>query len=282
MMTYREAIAYGISELKKAGIDSPTDARMLLCHTTGKDELYAAVHSAEPLGADAEERYKSYIARRAAKEPAAYITGHREFMGLDFAVNPLVLIPRPETEFIVEYLIDNFCDSDVSIVDICTGSGAIAVSAAYYIKNCRVLGVDISSGALEVAALNAKRLGVADRVRFAETDALSLSDFGEKFDIIVSNPPYIPDKVVDTLDADVKDYEPRIALCGGDDGLRFYRAITAAAPNMLTHSGLIMFEVGFDQADAVAEIMKKDFRNIGCIKDLSGIKRIVYGLGENK
>ena len=145
-----------------------------------------------------------------------------------------------------------------------------------------MLGVDISSGALEVAALNAKRLGVADRVRFAETDALSLSDFGEKFDIIVSNPPYIPDKVVDTLDADVKDYEPRIALCGGDDGLRFYRAITAAASNMLTHSGLIMFEVGFDQADAVAEIMKKDFRNIGCIKDLSGIKRIVYGLGENK
>ncbi len=281
-MTYREAIVYGTAELKKVGIDSPTDARMLLCRATGKDELYAAVHSAEPLGADAEERYKSYIARRAAREPAAYITGHREFMGLDFEVSPSVLIPRPETEFIVEYLIDNYGDRDVSIVDICTGSGAIAVSAAYYMKNCRVLGADISGGALEVAARNAERLGVADRVRFTAADALALTDFGERFDIIVSNPPYIPDEVVDTLETDVRDYEPHLALCGGGDGLKFYRAITAAAPKMLNPGGLIMFEVGFDQADAVAELMKKDFCSIGYIRDLSGIKRIVYGLGENK
>lgn len=281
-MTYREAIVYGTAELKKVGIDSPTDARMLLCRATGKDELYAAVHSAEPLGADAEEKYREYVARRAAREPAAYITGHREFMGLDFEVSPSVLIPRPETEFIVEYLIDNYGDREVNIMDLCTGSGAIAVSAAYYMKNCRVLGADISGGALEVAARNAERLGVADRVRFTAADALALTDFGERFDIIVSNPPYIPDEVVDTLETDVKDYEPHLALCGGGDGLKFYRAITAAAPKMLNPGGLIMFEVGFDQADAVAELMKKDFCSIGYIRDLSGIKRIVYGLGENK
>ena len=281
-MTYRGAIAYGISELRKAGIESPTDARLLLCHATGRDELYAAVHSAEQIGGDAEEKYREYIARRAAREPAAYITGHREFMGLDFEVSPSVLIPRPETEFIVEHLIDNYGDREVNIMDLCTGSGAIAVSAAYYMKNCRVLGADISDGALEVAARNAERLGVADRARFTAADALALTDFGERFDIIVSNPPYIPDEVVDTLETDVKDYEPHLALCGGGDGLKFYRAITAAAPKMLNPGGLIMFEVGFDQADAVAELMKKDFCSIGYIRDLSGIKRIVYGLGENK
>ncbi len=281
VMTYREAITYGIAELKKAGIESSTDARMLLCHATGHDELYAAVYSAEPIGSEAEEKYREYIARRAAHEPAAYITGHREFMGLDFDVSPSVLIPRPETELIAEYLIDNYGGRDVSIIDICTGSGAIAVSAAYYMRNCRVLGVDISGGALETAVHNAQNLGVADRVKFTAADALALPDFGERFDIIVSNPPYIPDEVVDTLETDVKDYEPHLALCGGD-GLKFYRAITAAAPKMLNRGGLIMFEVGFDQAEAVAELMKKDFCSIGFIRDLSGIKRIVYGLGENK
>lgn len=276
-MTYREAITFGIAELKKAGITSPTDAKMLLCRAAGCDELYAAVHSAEPLGADAEKTYREYILRRAAREPAAYITGSREFMGLDFEVSPSVLIPRPETELIAEYLIENYADREADIIDICTGSGAIAVSAAYYMKKCRVLGVDISADALAVAGHNAEKHGVAQRVGFVQADALAMPDFGRRFDIAVSNPPYIPDDEVLRLEADVKDYEPHLALCGGDDGLNFYRSITAAAKNFLNGGALLVFEVGFDQADAVAELMKNDFENIGFINDLSGIKRVVYG-----
>lgn len=274
--TYRDALVWGNGFLRENGIEQGSDARVLLCYASGMDNLRLTVCANEQIDELIYGKYHEYILRRALKEPVSYITGKREFMGIDFRVKPGVLIPRPETEHLVEFCIDNL-NEDAKIIDLCTGSGAIAVSLAKYLDKSSVTAVDISDIAVELAAFNAKENLVSDRVRVVKANALEEWDFGMKFDAVVSNPPYIPDETVLTLDTDVKDFEPHLALCGGSDGLDFYRAITKNSVHMLCKGGLLVYEVGFDQAEQVARIMSESFENIGFVKDLAGIKRVVYG-----
>lgn len=277
VMTYRNALSEGNKILRESGIAEGTDARVLLCHVSGLDTLRLTVCGSEPIPGDVYERYMKCISRRALREPVSYITGVREFMGLDFAVEPGILIPRPETEHTVEYVIDLLKGKSAHILDLCTGSGAIAVSLAKYLPSCRVTAVDISDTAIAVSGKNAMSNGVADRVDIFKADVLEKPDFGMDFDAVVSNPPYIPDETVKTLDTDVRDFEPHLALCGGEDGLVFYRAITELAPTLLSNGGSLVYEVGHDQAEQVAELMKDNFESIGFIRDLAGINRVVHG-----
>ncbi|MBQ7900388.1 MAG: peptide chain release factor N(5)-glutamine methyltransferase [Clostridia bacterium] len=268
--TVRQALTFGAEALGDV-----TDARVLLCHATGLDSLQLAVHSNEPIDADAFEMYKSYVTRRQNHEPVAYITGVREFMSLDFHVEPGVLIPRPETEHTVEYVMDICNGKQTKILDICTGSGAIAVSLAHYLPYAAVTAIDISETAVRVARQNAAKHNVADRVNVVCADALQQYTFDGGFDVIASNPPYIPDSVVPGLDADVAEFEPHLALCGGEDGLLFYRAIAKNAPAVLNPGGRLVFEVGHDQAEAVRDILSEDYCDIEFIRDLAGINRVV-------
>ncbi len=277
VMDIRSALSFGTKLLKENGIDSFLDARVLLCHVLNKDELYLVVHAKDELLPEQESLYKELLERRSKKEPVSYITGHKEFMGLDFSVKSGVLIPRPETEHIVEYIIENYKDKTIDVLDICTGSGAIGVSVAHFLEKSCVTCVDISPVALETAKLNAQRLGAEDRVTVEEKDALEKMEFNKKFDIVISNPPYIPDDVVLTLSDDVKNYEPHLALSGGEDGLVFYRAITKNAPSYLKKDGLLIYETGHDMGQKVKDIMQHNFKDIKFIKDLALYDRVVYG-----
>ncbi len=268
--TLRDALTEGIQLL-----GDTTDATVLLCHAAGIDRLQLAVHSGEQIENHIYDLYMEYIIRRKKCEPVAYITGIKEFMGLDFEVRPGVLIPRPDTEHTVEYIM-NVCDGkSAKILDICTGSGAIAVSLAHYLPMAELTAIDISDTALQVASANASRNNVSDRVRVVRADALERYDFDTAFDVVVSNPPYIPDSVVPTLDADVADYEPHLALCGGDDGLNFYRAIAVNALEVLPGGGRLVFEVGHDQAEAVRDLLSEHYRDIEFVRDYAGINRVV-------
>ena len=216
------------------------------------------------------------IERRTKHEPTAYLVGHREFMDLDLIVNEDVLIPRPETEVLVETVIDRFNDSTgvVRIADIGTGSGAISISLAKSLSSASVDAVDISDKALTVARLNAGRYNLLGRITFNLGDLLDPLN-GKKFNAIVSNPPYIPSKVIDTLQAEVREYEPSIALDGGADGLDFYRRLMEESPKLLVEGGFLAVEIGFDQAEAVTNLARGHFREVKVIKDLSQNDRVV-------
>lgn len=211
------------------------------------------------------------IQRILSGEPLQYVTGETEFMSLPFLVNPNVLIPRSDTETLVEYIIDNAIDNP-DILEIGTGSGCIAVSLASYIKKSRVTAMDISSAALETAKKNAELNSVS--VNFIKHDIMT--DFDGRFDIIVSNPPYIETSVIPTLDKNVRDFEPHIALDGGSDGLDFYRRIVKTAPQHLNSGGMLCFEVGHTQANEVSRLMKECFET-EIIKDLCKVNRVVAG-----
>ena len=212
--------------------------------------------------------------------PIAYIVENREFMGLDFYVKEGVLIPRPDTETLVEELID-ICKAkeNLHILDIGTGSGAITISLAKYLPTSMVKSLDISDIPLEVGKQNAITNGVSERIEFIKSDLFnSIENTDMKFDVIVSNPPYIPKCDIDTLHTQVKDYEPYNALEGGEDGLDFYRKITAQSKKYIKENGILAYEVGHDQAKDVAEIMVNNgYTNIYTKKDLQGIDRVVIG-----
>lgn len=212
-------------------------------------------------------------------EPVEYIIGHKEFMSLNFKVDRNTLIPRADTEILVEELIKLYNGKSPNFFEIGTGSGCIAVSLAYYLPNARIFACDISDKALEIAKLNAKNNNVDDRITFFQCDILSDSlNLPILPDCIVSNPPYIETSVIDTLSDKVKNFEPYIALNGGEDGLRFYRKITNCFP--LSQKGVLAFEIGYNQGNAVVDIMKSSFKNIKIIKDLGGNDRVVLGTKE--
>ena len=214
--------------------------------------------------------------RRVNGEPLQYILGECEFMSLPFYVERGVLIPRADTETLVETVIEA-AKRNAKILDICCGSGCIGISLAHYIKDAHVTLLDISDKAIEVTEKNIKLNGVSDRAAVKKLDILTdIPD--KKFDIIVSNPPYIETAVIDKLQTEVKDFEPRLALDGGGDGLMFYRRITGIAPKMLNENGILAFEIGFDQGEAVKELMKNNFKEIKIIKDLAGNDRVVIGI----
>lgn len=213
--------------------------------------------------------------RRKNGEPLQYILGSCEFMSLEFHVGKGVLIPRPDTETLVEEVIKNAPQSP-EILDICCGSGCIGISLAHFIADARVDMLDISEKAVAASEINIRKNSVTDRVTVKKTDIFTARP-KKKYDIIVSNPPYIETAMIDTLQTEVKDYEPREALDGGADGLMFYRRITDIAPHMLNENGLLAFEIGYNQGEAVKEIMKNKFADIRVVKDLAGNDRVVTG-----
>lgn len=261
-----------------AKIDTPgLDAEVLLAEVLHADRLSLYVHPEKILTDEEISRFENFVERRAKKIPVAYITGKKEFFGMNFFVTPEVLIPRPDTEILVQFVINalkNF-SGGVKIADIGTGSGAICISILKNLPNATAATVDISPGAIEVAKRNAENLQVADRINFFPGNMFEPLS-GKKFDCIVSNPPYIPTDEIKNLQPEVKT-EPKIALDGGADGLNFYRQLVKVAPDFLLPNGFFVFEIGIGQAEEVKKIIRRDekFCEIKILKDLSGIDRVV-------
>ncbi|MBO5551257.1 MAG: peptide chain release factor N(5)-glutamine methyltransferase [Lachnospiraceae bacterium] len=281
-MTYNDLIEEGVSCLKEAGIDdAKTDAAILLEHLTGMDRKGMLMHGFEtPVPDGLKDKYRELLIRRSSREPVQYITGMADFMGLRFQVNENVLIPRFDTEFLVEELMRDVGDG-ASVLDMCTGSGCILLSLMSYKNGIRGAGADISKAALEVAAENERTVFKESAGRQIPVDWI-LSDMFEgitgKYDYIVSNPPYIQSEVIDTLMSEVKDHEPRIALDGDSDGLRYYRIIAGEAGKHLNRYGKIYLETGYDEAAAVGSLLKSSgFTGVTVKKDYSGNDRVVMG-----
>lgn len=274
-MTIQENLKIGIQDLKEKEIKEPMlKARLLLAYILGVEKEYLIIHSNDVLEEKKEKEYKSGIQKLIEGYPLQYITNHQEFMKLDFYVNENVLIPRADTEITVEEVI-SYCKEkeNLKILDLCTGSGAIAVSLGKYINNCEVTAVDISDKALNIAKKNALNNNVKN-IKFVLSDLFE--NIEEKFDIIVSNPPYIKKEVILTLDEEVKK-EPILALDGGIDGLDFYRRIIEEAPKYLKEDGAIFLEIGYDQKDDVINIIKQtnQYKDISYKKDLAGNDRMI-------
>lgn len=267
------------------GVENPRlDAEVLLCAVLQCERIKLYMDFERPLTGAELSQYKNYVARRGQHEPLAYILGEKEFMRNSFKVTPATLVPRPETELLVESLIKAAqglkADGDVKILDIGTGSGAIIVSLLDYLPNAKGVGVDISVDALIVAEENSRRIGVRERAGFMQSDLFSRIPADKKFDIIVSNPPYIPAADIAGLAKDVQK-EPRGALDGGADGLDFYRRIISEAMDHMTDEGILAFEVGINQAQVVAELCRKaGFKATAIRKDYADIERMVFAVKE--
>lgn len=276
--TYQALLHEGAEALLNYSDTPRLDCEVLLAHLLGKERVWLAVHLKEETDKNTEEAYRALIERRKSGEPVAYIIGSREFMGLNFSVGEGVLIPRPDTETLVEAVMEMPLPENVRIIDLCTGSGAIAISLAHYIKGSEVLAVDFSDICVKTARKNAETNGVAERTQVIKADIMTDFFDGDKFDVLVSNPPYIKTEVLDSLMTDVRDFEPTSALDGGDDGLIFYRRIAGLLPALLKKGGFLALEVGHDQAEDVAKILAA----AGCTEidfhtDLTGIRRVVVG-----
>lgn len=267
------------------GVENPRlDAEVLLCAVLQCERIKLYMDFERPLTGAELSQYKNYVARRGQHEPLAYILGEKEFMRNSFKVTSATLVPRPETELLVESLIKAAqglkADGDVKILDIGTGSGAIIVSLLDYLPNAKGVGVDISVDALIVAEENSRRIGVRERAGFMQSDLFSRIPADKKFDIIVSNPPYIPAADIAGLAKDVQK-EPRGALDGGADGLDFYRRIISEAMDHMTDEGILAFEVGINQAQVVAELCRKaGFKATAIRKDYADIERMVFAVKE--
>ncbi|HHU92091.1 MAG TPA: peptide chain release factor N(5)-glutamine methyltransferase [Halanaerobiaceae bacterium] len=280
-MNVKELLATTTDYFKKYGLKEPRlDAEVLLAHVLKKERIQLYVDFDQPLKADELNEYRQLVYKRARQYPVAYLLGKKEFMSLDFTVNEDVLIPRPETEELVEKLIE-YCQSRnltaPNIADIGTGSGAIAVSLAYYIKEARVLAIDISPGALKVARENISKYGLEERVKALEGDLLIplLWMNKDNVDIVVSNPPYIDHEGMVELAGEVR-REPEIALNGGIDGLDYYRRLIPQALKVLKDDGLLALEIGYDQAAAVRELFDANWTKVEVKKDYSGHDRMVF------
>ena len=278
-MTIKEIIIRYSKELEEMSPTPRLDVETLLQKVLDVDRLYILLNLEKSLSEDEEKLFNKFINERLNNKPIAYIVGNREFMGLDFYVQEGVLIPRPDTEVLVEEVIELGNNKiPINILDIGTGSGAITVSLAKYLDNAKITSVDISDIALEIGKKNAESNNVNDKITFIKSDLFTNIDNNMRFDIIVSNPPYIKREVIETLDKQVKDFEPYNALEGGIDGLDFYRAITTQAKKYLKKGGILAYEVGHDQSEEVSKLMEADgYTNIYTRKDLQQIDRVVIG-----
>lgn len=259
------------SELASASITDSAEAEWLVALTLKikRSEVYSLCE--RELTGKEQEELEANLAKRKQHIPLAYIVGNAEFYGLNFVVNESVLIPRPETEEVVEFALKHI-NKISKVLDIGTGSGAIAVTVAKK-TNAQVTAVDISEKALKVAIQNAKNNHV--KVEFLQSDVFSALD-KRKFDVIISNPPYISEGEYQTLMPEVKDYEPKIALVAEDDGLKIYKQIINDAPKYLEKDGVIVFEIGYNQGEKIKNLLEKDFKEIKVIKDLQGNDRIAF------
>lgn len=280
-MTAREWLRYAQKKLESEGIaDADSDAFILLSHVTGMSRMAYSLERNRELGSDETERLEEALQRRSAHIPVQQITGEAWFMGYPFRVNEHVLIPRMDTETLVETVLERLPsvpegkDGTRKVLDLCTGSGCILLSLLKEAPMLSGTGADVSLPALKVARANGEKLGI--QARFVQSDLWE--NIEGEFEIIVSNPPYIARQVIPTLDAEVKDHEPVLALDGGEDGLDFYRRIIAKAYLHLAPAGLLAFEIGYDQGGALTALFQKaGYRNTEILKDLSGLDRVALG-----
>ena len=278
-MTYRECYEQGCRTLQAAGIEEAAlDARLLLEVVCGTDRNDLLVHGEQPVAPEAEEKYLNWIRQRAEHIPLQQLTGEQGFMGLTFSVNEHVLIPRQDTEILVEEVLKELHDG-MRVLDMCTGSGCILLSLLHYSNDCEGLGVDLSAEALEVAGRNVLKVLTPEKAEHAHFLQSDLFEKVEgKFEIIVSNPPYIASAEVEKLMPEVRDHEPRMALDGTEDGLYFYRRIIKEAGKHLVSSGMLFFEIGYDQGQAVSELMRTEgYCDVQVVQDYAGLDRVVFG-----
>jgi release factor glutamine methyltransferase len=308
----RTALKRGIAELRDANVPSYTlAAELLLLHVLGRDRAWLYAHPEEVIPGLEAHRFLSLILRRADGEPTQYITGTQEFWGLEFEVTPDVLIPRPETEHVIEVALDRLAVREIRagrkqtltgdglhIIDVGTGSGCIAVALAKELPGARFLATDISGAALAVARRNAARYAFTDRIQFVECNLLDGAAFSDaatllvgaqraappqgnatharQFDLIVSNPPYIGRQEKENLMREVRDHEPELALYGGEEGYELYAELIAQAARTLTRGGLLVLELGHNSLHAVQPLLDlPHWTNVGVTKDLAGIERVI-------
>jgi len=295
-MDIRAALKEGMARLRAAEVPSHTlAAELLLMHSLGRDRTWLYTNSEAKLEPSLAEKYFGLIARRASGEPTQYLTGKQEFWGLEFEVTPAVLIPRPETEHIVEVALERLGERGIKIdirtgqpnpalrvADAGTGSGCLAVALAYELPHAEIFATDISAAALEVARHNADRHGVSDRIHFVECDLLDFSaspliPHPSSFDLIVSNPPYVARNEAATLQREVREHEPHAALFGGPTGTEIYGRLIEQAGALLREGGTVVLELGYNAADEVREIIRaqRGWVNVSITNDLAGIPRVL-------
>lgn len=296
--TINECLSVGEKILIKREYNNPKlESRLLLEHILDCDRLYLMMNGNLEISDEKYREYENLLEDRSTGRPIQYILGHQEFMGLDFKLNDYVLVPRPDTEILVEYVLDwikvyKLPQKDkIRILDIGTGSGAIILSLAYYVKemglNVEAWSVDVNDRAIDIARENALNFEIEDCVNIVKSDVFEgLKEFrasledenGKIFDIIVSNPPYIPSEVIEGLQKEVRSFEPQNALDGGVDGLDFYRRITRESTEWIKCGGLLAYEIGHDQGLSVSELLKNNFENIEIKKDYGDRDRVVAGV----
>ena len=277
-LSIAQAVLEATQILREAGVpEDRREAGSLLAHALDCDRGFMITHADEVLSEQATGSFREYVERRAAGEPLQYITGHQAFFNLDFEVTSNVLIPRPETELLVEIALDLLPTADQFFVcDVGTGSGCIAISILHERPSARALGIDISPLALPVAQRNAARHGVADRFRLVASDCFSALNISRSFSMIVSNPPYVAEAALPGLQREVREHEPRTALLAGTDGLSVIRRLLEQAPSYLVKHGYLLFEIGFDQHERVERLIDTRLWEVLDIhKDLQGIPRTV-------
>lgn len=281
-MTILETLNWVTDYLKEHQIENPRlNAELLLARSMhlSREELYIRLH--DQVMEEEIKTLEGLIRRRASGEPLQYILGHQEFWSIDLKVDPRVLIPRPETEHLVEealsILVKISSKKIPSVLELGTGSGAIAISLAKEVKNIFFVATDLSVDALMVAKENAKQAGVSDKIGFVKGDLFNPFHPGETFDLILSNPPYLSDSEINYLAREIKDHEPLIALDGGKDGLKFYRKLISQVRSYLKKEGWFLLEVGNNQGSSVSELIETEggFQRPERVKDLSGIERVV-------
>lgn len=274
-MVIQELIKKTAQTLADSGRDNALfDAHQIIRHVFSYSPIQLVLNHNQD-ASRYEEKVAELTKRRASGEPLQYILGTQEFMSLEFFTDKNVLIPRQDTETLVECVLEN-AKNCINLLDIGTGTGCIPLSVAYYNKKARVRGLDINESAITLANRNAEKLHLKDRAVFEKLDILTQIPNG-KYDVVTSNPPYIETHVIPTLQEEVRDYEPHLALDGGSDGLVFYRRICDIAPQILTSGGLLIFEIGYDQGESVSKLMEESFEEIQVIRDLAGCNRVVMG-----
>lgn len=269
--------------LRVAGVpEARREAGSLLAHLLGRDRSFILSHAEDAIAAEHAELFRRYLERRAEGEPLQYITGHQEFFGLDFEVNRNVLIPRPETELLIERALKLFpaVNDAPFICDVGTGSGCVAITLVHELPLSRAVAIDISPAALAVAQRNAERHSVSDRLEFVVSDCFSALDVRDPrqsaFDLIVSNPPYVRNGAMAGLQREVRDFEPHSALAAGEDGLAVIRRLLLDAGSYLKSAGFLLFEIGFDQAVVVEKLIDcRVWRLLAIHPDLQGIPRTI-------
>ena len=275
-----EAILQGAHNLRQAGVpEARREAGSLLAHVLGRDRSFILSHAENPLSEEHLEVFSEYLQSRGRGKPLQYITGNQEFFGLDFEVTSDVLIPRPETELLIETALKLIPPEDQTpyICDVGTGSGCIAITLLHERPGARAVAIDISAAALAVAKRNAARHSLTDRIDFVESDCLLGMDSSKStFDLIVSNPPYVAESALAGLQREVRDYEPKNALEAGPDGLSIIRRLIVEAGSFLKNNGHLLFEIGFDQGAAVDELIDRRYWKLLEIhQDLQGIPRTI-------